>query len=290
MHRTRNQRTIRETVAVEGFGYWSGRDIRVEFRPAEANTGIVFVRGDLPDRPRIPARVAHRTDMPLRSNLQYGGARVEMIEHIMATFSGMQIDNCEVWVDEEEMPGCDGSCLAFVEALQSTEIVSQDAPRRRLAIHETVRASRGDAWIELRPGDGDGLVLDYRLDFGPGPIGRQQLSLTMTPETFLRELAPCRTFLMQAEADQLRAHGLGRRVGFSDLLVFGHDGPIDNSLRFDDECVRHKVLDLIGDLALADCDLAGSAVAARSGHYLNAKVLQALLTQSESNGRFRRCA
>ena len=290
MQKTRNQRTIRDTVAVEGFGYWSGRDIRVEFRPAEANTGIVFIRGDLPDHPRIPARIGHRTDMPLRSSLQYGGARVEMVEHIMATFAGMRIDNCEAWVDAEEMPGCDGSCLAFVEALQTTEIVEQDASRRRLAVPEVIRASRGDSWIELRPSDGEDLELDYQLDFGPGPIGRQRMRLTLTPEAFLRELAPCRTFLMQAEAEQLRAHGLGRRAGFSDLLVFGPDGPIDNTLRFTDECVRHKVLDLIGDLALAGCDLAGSAVASRSGHHLNAKVLQALLTKTESISRFRRCA
>jgi UDP-3-O-acyl N-acetylglucosamine deacetylase len=290
MPTTRNQRTIAKTVAVEGFGYWSGQDIHVEFRPAAANTRIVFVRADLPDHPRIPARVAHRTDMPLRSSLQYGGARVEMVEHIMATLSGLQIDNCEVWVDAEEMPGCEGSSNAFVDAMQQTEIIDQNAACCCLAPTEVVRASRGDAWIELRPSPEPGLHLDYQLDYGPGPIGKQRLSLTLTPETFCRELAPCRTFLMQAEADQLRAHGLGLRTGYSDLLVFGADGPIDNPLRFEDECVRHKMLDLVGDLALAGCDLAGSVVACRSGHHLNAKVLQTFLTKSQSLERRRRCA
>lgn len=275
---------------MEGFGYWSGRDVRVEFRPAAENTGIVFVRRDLPGRPRIPARVAYRTDMALRSNLEFGGARVQMVEHIMATLGGLRIDNCEVWVDAEEMPGCDGSCLAFVEALDQTEIVPQRALRPCLAVHEMIRASRKDAWIELRPAMEGGLWIDYSLDYGPGPIGYQRLRLRLSAETFCRDLAPSRTFLMEAEANRLRSMGLGSRTQFSDLLVFGPDGPIDNTLRFEDECVRHKILDLVGDLALAEYDLAGSVIASRSGHQLNARVLQTFLAKTQSVGRFRRCA
>ncbi|MBN1589366.1 MAG: UDP-3-O-[3-hydroxymyristoyl] N-acetylglucosamine deacetylase [Pirellulales bacterium] len=287
---TRKQRTIADSVAVEGFGYWSGRDVRVEFCPAEENTGVVFVRQDLPGQPRIPARAAYRNDTPLRSNLECGGATVEMVEHMMATLGGLQIDNCEIRVDAAEMPGCDGSCLPFVEAIDTTKIVTQDAPRRGAVVCETIRASRGNTWIELRPPTDTELSLDYTLDFGPGPIGYQRLRLTVSPDAFRRELAPSRTFLMQAEAEQLRSQGLGTRARFSDLLVFGPDGPIDNTLRFKDECVRHKILDLIGDLALADCDLIGSVIASRSGHHLNAKVLQTFLTKSQTVGRSRRCA
>jgi len=290
MHKPRQQRTIAGSVAVEGFGYWSGRDVRVEFRPAEENTGVVFVRSDLPGRPRIPARVAYRIDSPLRSSLEFGGARVEMGEHIMATLGGLQIDNCEVWVNEAEMPGCDGSCLAFAEALDGTEIVTQAATRRCIAVREMIRASRGDAWIELRASADGGLWLDYSLDYGPGPIGYQRLRLRVSAETFRRDLAASRTFLLEAEAQRLRSLGLGMRTRFNDLLVFGPDGPIENKLRFEDECVRHKILDLIGDLALADCDLVGSVIASRSGHHLNARVLQTFLARTQAVGRYRRCA
>lgn len=290
MQKLRNQRTIADAVAVEGFGYWSGRDVRVEFRPADENTGVVFVRADLPGRPRIPAQVAYRMDTPLRSSLEFGGARVEMVEHVMATLGGLQIDNCEVWVNEEEMPGCDGSCLPLVEAIDRTEIVTQQATRRCIVVREMIRASRGEAWIELRPAMEGGLWVDYSLDYGPGPIGYQRLRLRLSTETFREDLAPSRTFLLKAEADRLRSLGLGARTQFSDLLVFAPDGPIDNALRFEDECVRHKILDLIGDLALADCDLAGSVIASRSGHHLNARILQTFLAKSQAVGRYRRCA
>ncbi len=290
MHTTRKQRTIAGAVAVEGFGYWSGRDVRIEFRPAAEDAGIVFVRRDLPGHPRIPARATHRMTTPLRSSLECAGARIEMVEHIMATLSGMRIDNCEVWADEAEMPGCDGSCLPFVEAIDKAEIVRQEAPRRCIAVRQPIRASQDNAWIELRPLPEGGLWLDYTLDYGPGPIGHQRLRLELSTDTFRRDLAPSRTFLREAEAEQLRCRGLGARVGFGDLLVFGPDGPIDNTLRFEDECVRHKILDLIGDLALADCDLVGSVVASRSGHHLNARILQTLLTESQTVGQYRRCA
>ena len=290
MLKPRKQRTIAESVAVEGFGYWSGRDVRVEFRPAKEDTGITFVRGDLTGQPRIPARVEYRTDTPLRSTLEYDGARVEMVEHIMATLGGLRIDNCEIWVNQPEMPGCDGSCSSFVEALDRTEIVTQQSLRRQMAVGELIRATRESAWIELGPSTDGELWLDYSLDYGPGPIGHQRLRLKLTPETFRHELASSRTFLMEAEAERLRSLGLGSRASFSDLLVFGPDGPIENTLRFEDECVRHKVLDLVGDLALADCDLIGSVTASRSGHHLNARLLQTFLTKSQSIGRYRRCA
>ncbi|HLA85308.1 MAG TPA: UDP-3-O-acyl-N-acetylglucosamine deacetylase [Thermoguttaceae bacterium] len=290
MPKLRRQRTIASAVTVEGVGYWSGRDVCVEFRPADENAGVVFVRRDLPGLPRVPARVALRTDTPLRSSLEFSGVRVEMVEHIMAVLGGLQIDNCEVWVDQPEMPGCDGSSLAFIEAIEQTGVVTQPALRRCLFVSELIRASRDDAWVELRPSSDDGLWLDYTLDYGPGPIGRQRLRLKLTPETFRRELAPSRTFLLEAEAKRLQSLGLGARAGFGDLLVFGPDGPIDNTLRFEDECVRHKVLDLVGDLALAECDLAGSVIASRSGHHLNARVLQTFLTKSQAVGCYRRCA
>lgn len=282
MHTPREQRTISRSVAVSGFGYWSGQDVRAEFRPAAPNTGIVFVRQDLPRPVRIPAIVANRIETPRRTTLRAGGATVEMVEHIMAALGGLHVDNCEVWVDAPEMPGCDGSSLPFVEALSVAGIVQQPATRTTLVVREVTRLGNADSWVEARPNSSLGMSLKFYLDYGPGnAIGQQTLTLPVTPDSFRRELAPCRTFMLKSEADWLLAQGLGTRATLQDLLVFDSEGPIDNELRFRDECVRHKALDLVGDLALAGCDLVGHFVAYRSGHRLNAELVRTLLTGAE---------
>ncbi len=291
MHATRNQRTIAKPAAVEGFGYWSGRDVRVEFFPAAVNTGIVFVRDDLPGRPRIEATTAHRTETPLRTTLRSGEAGVDMIEHIMAALAGIRVDNCELWVDQQEMPGCDGSSLPFVEALDAAGIVEQNATRTQCFIHRVMRFGTHESWIEARPYGSGETLLSYVLDYGAdGPIGRQTLETVLSPDTFREQLASSRTFLLKEEADALQSQGLGQRATCRDLLVFGPDGPIDNRLRFADECVRHKVVDMVGDLALAGCDLIGRFVAYRSGHRLNAELVRAILAEEEGRKQLKKCA
>lgn len=292
MHSTRSQRTIAGPAAVAGFGYWSGRDVCVEFRPAPIDNGIVFVRSDLEGCPTIEASVCHRIEMPRRSSLQKGTVRVDMIEHVMAALGGLGIDNCEVRVDEAEMPGCDGSSQPFVEALDAAGIVVQDAPAQRHVVQETIRLGSTDCWIEVRPSVSGQTVLECRLDYGEGsPIGYQSYRLVLTPESFRRELAACRTFVLKEEAAWLLAQGLGQRVSVRDLLVFDDHGPIDNRLRFPDECVRHKMMDLVGDLALSGCTFIGEFIAYRSGHRLNAELVRTILSQTrESQCPRRRCA
>jgi UDP-3-O-acyl N-acetylglucosamine deacetylase len=290
MYTRRKQQTIARSAAVEGVGYWSGQRVRVEFRAAAADSGIVFVRGDLTGSPRIPADVAHRTDTPRRTNLHAGEATVEMVEHVMAALAGLQIDNCEVWTDAAEMPGCDGSSRAFVEALDAAGAVAQDSLREQRVIHDVIRVGGKDSWIEARPCCSGKTVLHYELDYGAHHvIGRQALELVLTPEVFRRELAPCRTFTLKAEAEALQRRGLGRHVAFRDLLVFDENGPIDNQLRFPDECVRHKMLDMAGDLALAGCELIGRFSAFRSGHHLNAELVRAVLAERATQS-LKRCA
>jgi UDP-3-O-acyl N-acetylglucosamine deacetylase len=278
MEARRNQRTLSATAAIEGIGYWSGRDVRVEFHPAGPQQGIVFVRSDLPGCPRIPAVVANRVEMPRRTVLRCGGASVEMVEHIMAALAGMNVDNCEVWVDQAEMPGCDGSAQAFVAAIQQAGIVQQEARRELFVVRQVMRLGNEECWIEARPAAGGKTVIQYELDYGSGnPIGRQSLEVALSPRYFHLNLASSRTFMLQHEAAALQEQGLGQRTTFNDLLVFDADGPIGNSLRFPDECVRHKILDMVGDFALAGCDLAGHFAAYRSGHRLNADLVRALL-------------
>jgi UDP-3-O-acyl N-acetylglucosamine deacetylase len=276
----RFQQTIAHPTQVTGFGFWSSQDVSVEFRPAPENSGIVFVRRDLDPVVRIPATVKHRIESPRRTTLAYRSTQVQMVEHVMAALAGLQIDNCEVWVDQPEIPGVDGSSLPFVEALRDAGVVPQKAPRPFLVVSDITRVGDDDCWIEARPVRDRSMSIQYRLDFGNDhPIGRETMRLAITPSRFVRDLAPARTFIMQHEAEWLRQQGLAQRVTTQDVLVFDDHGVMENELRFENECVAHKVLDMVGDLALAGCDLIGQFVAQRSGHRLNAQLVQALLAE-----------
>ena len=274
-----------------GVGYLHGADVRVEFRPADASTGIVFVRCDL-DRPvRIAATVGHRTETPRRTTLAVDGVRAEMVEHALAALAGLQIDNCEVWLDGAELPGLDGSAQPFVAALDRAGSVELPALRRCLAVRKVMRVENGTSWIEARPALVPGLTIRYELAYPQHPvIGTQTLQQRVTPAAFRRELAASRTFLLREEADWLRAQGWAAHVSPADLLVFDADGPVQNRLRFDDECVRHKTLDVIGDLALAGCDVHARIVCHRSGHQLNAALVDRLLREGQIVHEWRRSA
>jgi len=293
----RRQRTLARPVSVTGFGYFSGRDVRIEFWPAAENSGITFVRHDIGPAARVPARAALRIDMPRRTTLDLGGIRVEMVEHVLAALAGMRVDNCELWVDAPEMPGCDGSAAAFVDAIDAAGVVDQRHPVRQVVVERRVRVGSEDRWIEAQPPRTAGLSVSFELDYGSETaIGRQLYGLDVTPDSFRRELAACRTFIPQEAAQAMLNQGIGQRVTPRDLLIFGPHGPIDNELRFADECVRHKVLDVIGDLALTGCEIIGHVVACRCGHQLHAELARQLLEQEEiSDGRFavqaeRKCA
>jgi UDP-3-O-acyl N-acetylglucosamine deacetylase len=267
--RLRSQRTLQRPVSITGVGYWSGRQNRVELEPAAAGAGVVFVRADLTDAVTIPAVVEHRVEASSRTNLSVDGARVEMVEHLLSALAGLDIDCCRVRVHGEEMPGLDGSSLAFVEAIDAAGAEDLDAPVDPIVVDSPVRVGDDTAWIEASSPRFAGLSVEYELDYGNGPIGRQVLSLHVTPETYRTGLAAARTFLPAEDAERLRAAGRGLSATTGDLLIFGPDGPIGNTLRWPDECVRHKVLDLIGDLSLAGRPIHAHIRACRSGHRLN---------------------
>ena len=286
----RQQSTLADRVSVAGYGFWSGQDIRLEFRPAAADTGIVFVREDLPGKPRIPARVDLRVDRPRRTNLVQDDTSVEMVEHVMAALAGLQVDNCEIWATAGEMPGCDGSSLPFAEAIQSVGIRWLAATRPRYKVTSVVRVGDDDAWLEARPA-AQGMTVEYHLDYGPdSAIPSQSACQLVTSESFLEALAPARTFVLEHEADHLRSLGLGLRVTSQDLLVFGEDGLLENRLRFPDECARHKALDMVGDLALCGIELVGHFIAHRSGHHLNAALTRQLRALYDTETLSRRAA
>ena len=273
MHNARSlrlQRTLRRPVSVTGVGYWSGRENRVELAPAAAGQGVVFIRADLPGSAAIHAVVAQRIEAASRTNLCAGEARVEMVEHLLSALAGLNVDSCLVRVHDEEMPGLDGSSLAFVEAIDAAGIEDLGESVEPIVVDSLIRVGDTTSWIEASPPQFAGLSVDYELDYGPGPIGRQVLSLRITPEAYREGLAAARTFLSLQDAEQLRAAGRGLSATPSDLLVFGPAGLIGNTLRWPDECVRHKVLDLVGDLSLAGRPIYAHIRACRSGHRLNA--------------------
>ena len=287
----RQQATIASTVTVQGFGFWSGQDVKLEFHPAAADTGITFVRTDLPDQPKIAALVRHRIQGPRRTTLVDQGCAVEMVEHVLAALAGIQIDNCEVHVDRAEMPGCDGSSLAFTQALKSAGRVLQTASRQTITITQPIRVGDEESWIEARPNSDGQCRVTFELDYPAEPaIGAQTFTYEVTPETFEQEIAAARTFVLVAEAEALQSKGLGRRVTDQDVLVFDHAGPVNNKLRYPNECARHKALDMIGDFSLAGANLAGDFVASRSGHRLNSQMVFALLSQAAELKSQRRSA
>ncbi len=257
--------------------------MKLEFHPAAADSGVVFIRTDLPGQPRIKAGITNRVTGPRRTTLVSNGCAVEMVEHVLSALAGMKIDNVEVHVNQAEMPGMDGSSIPFVLALQSAGKIELDAIRATSWVTETIRIGDENSWIELSPTEDQSFELEFLLDYpGHASIGRQAFATRLNIADYCEQIAPARTFVLDTEADQLRANGLGKRVGYQDLLVFDQDGPIENELRFDDECARHKVLDMVGDFALIGTDIVGKFTACKSGHRLNSQVVFELLRQSRS--------
>jgi UDP-3-O-acyl N-acetylglucosamine deacetylase len=279
----RQQTTISNPVSISGFGFWSGRNVTIQFRPAQVHSGITFVRSDLPGNPQIPAVLENRIPGPRRTTLSKNGVQVEMVEHLLAALTGLQIDNCEVAIDAPEVPGLDGSSSPFVETLRNTNIVRLSAVKPVMVVREPVRVQRNETWIEAKPLKSPHFKINYLLDYPKAPsIGRQNFSVVVNPQSFVDELAPARTFLLQSEAAQLQQEGLGHRVAYSDVLVFDEQGPIQNTLRFANECVRHKMLDIVGDFALTGRDWIGEITASRSGHELNAHLASLIAKQNRN--------
>lgn len=281
----RSQRTIARGAVVSGVGFLTGADITLRFLPAAAGQGIAFLRTDKLCAPPIPALVSYTIPRSRRTAIARCGIVVEMVEHVMAALAGLSIDNCLVELNGPEPPGCDGSSLPFAEALLDAGIVELPATRETLFLrHNVAVQGASDESVCGAPAAENALTIRYSLDYGPdSPIEAQHYSVTVTPESFVNEIAFARTFLLEHEAHALRAAGYGKRTTARDLLIFGSQGVIDNALRCPDECARHKILDCIGDLALAGCDLSGSVEARRSGHQLNAEFVRRVkLAHAES--------
>ena len=265
-----------------GRGLFHGEEATLRFRPAECDSGIVFVRSDQSEPTRIPALIDHVTQRPRRTSLRNGTASVETVEHCLAACAGLQIDNVEIEVSGPEVPDVDGSCLPFVETLRRAGVDEQTAERRVFRITDPIRVADGDAELialPSLPGQPERLEILYELDYGPeGTIPRQFFRFELDSDQFADQIAPARTYLFAEEAAQFQAAGLGKHLGYADLLVVDEKGvPVENELRFADEFVRHKVLDLLGDLMLFGRQIIGRIHARKSGHALNRRLVGKLV-------------
>lgn len=279
----RHQRTLARPVDVAGVGFISGQPVRARLRPAPPDTGVVFVRSDRPGSPQTTAHAANVTDTNRRTTLGPPGDGVTLVEHVLAALAGLRVDNCTLELNGPEPPGLDGSAAGFVAAVRRAGTVTQNVRRPIVSVTEPIVVSKGGASVGIHPAADPGLRVSYILDYGFGsPIPRQTATVTVTPEAFAQDIAPCRTFLLEHEAAALKAQGVGRNVNVQDLLVFGRRGLIGNTLRYADEPARHKVLDLVGDLSLSGFDLAGHVVAYRSGHALNVELAKQILAREEA--------
>jgi UDP-3-O-acyl N-acetylglucosamine deacetylase len=274
----RRQRTIAHSVCVTGVGLLRGRDVLLRFRPAEAGAGLVFVRSDLPGRPQICAETSLVTGTTRRTTLGVAPRTVTLVEHVLAALNGLRIDNCMIEVDGPEPPGLDGSSAGFVSALLDAGIDLQSGKKAVWTVDRSIIVRAGGATLGIHPADNDDLTISYMLNYGAqSPISRQSHTQVITPGDFAEAIANCRTFLLESEVEAIRATGVGEHASARDLLVFGPRGVIGNELRWANEPARHKILDLVGDLALCGLDIRGHIVAYRSGHPLNLELAKTLI-------------
>ncbi|MDO8581083.1 MAG: bifunctional UDP-3-O-[3-hydroxymyristoyl] N-acetylglucosamine deacetylase/3-hydroxyacyl-ACP dehydratase [Candidatus Omnitrophota bacterium] len=269
------QKTIKNEFTLSGVGLHTGSQGHVRFKPAGVNAGITFIRVDLPGKPVIkadPTNVFDEEKISRCTTIGKGEASIHTIEHLMGALAGLGITNLTVEIDANEVPGLDGSSLEFVKALHKAGIVEQDELGDVFAINEPIGVERNGASIYAFPSED--FKVSYALDYPHSILGVQYFSRTITQETFEKEIAPCRTFCLESEAQELKKQGLGQGANYQNTLVVGEKGVIDNQLRFADEFVRHKVLDLVGDLYLLGVPLKGHFYAVKSGHRLNIQLLQ----------------
>ncbi len=269
------QQTIKKEIHFEGVGIHSGGKVRAILKPAPAKTGICFKRSDVPNSELIRA---------ITENVYQGKDRqtaigtkewkIQTVEHLMATFHGLRVDNCLVEVSGEELPGADGSAKLYTDEILKTGFEEQEAVREYMNITTPMYLCEKDCTIVVLPASE--LSISYTLSYHHADLSDQFFSSAMTPEIFASQIAPARTFCLKEEAEQLRKLGFGKGADFSNTLVFEKNQPIQNTLRFPNEACRHKVIDLLGDLYLAGQPFKAHVIAIRTGHHQNVKMVSRL--------------
>jgi len=275
------QRTLKNTIKTTGVGLHTGARVEIVLRPAAPNAGIVFHRVDLERPVAIPADALHVGETRLSSTLKHDGAAISTVEHLMSALAGLGIDNVHIDVSGPEIPIMDGSAGPFVFLLQSAGIVEQDAAKRYLRIVQTVEARDGDKWARFEPFNG--FKLDFTIDFPHPMFGSENrhVVIDFAEHSYVKEVARARTFGFMQDLEAMRDAGLGLGGSLQNAVVLDEYRVLNSEgLRYDNEFVKHKVLDAIGDLYLLGHPLIGQYTAFKSGHGLNNAVARALLART----------
>ncbi|MCG6932835.1 MAG: UDP-3-O-acyl-N-acetylglucosamine deacetylase [Gallionella sp.] len=277
------QRTLKSSVSVTGVGLHSGEKVTLGLRPAPVNTGIVFRRVDVKPVEEIIARADLVHDTRLSTCMEQGGVRIATIEHLMSALAGLGVDNAFVDLDSAEVPIMDGSAGTFVFLLQSAGIVEQSAAKKFIRIKKPVEVKQGDKWVRFEPHDGYKLTFTINFSHPVFASTRQHITIDLGEESYVRDISRARTFGFTQDVEYMRAQGLAlggsldNAIVMDDYRVLNADG-----LRFEDEFVKHKVLDAIGDLYLLGHPLIGAFSGYKSGHALNNALLRELLADEQA--------
>jgi UDP-3-O-[3-hydroxymyristoyl] N-acetylglucosamine deacetylase len=273
------QRTLKRSISCAGIGLHSGKKVNLSLKPAAANTGIRFRRTDLGGL-EIPASATHVGAVAYATQLKSGEATVETVEHLLAALASARIDNAIIELNTREVPIMDGSSAPFVYLLQEAGVKVLGEPRQYLKIMRPVTLSKGDKQIALYPADQ--FKVTYTIGFDHPLLRHQSRAITVTEHSFAEEIAPARTFTFLKEVEMLRQNGLALGGSLDNAIVIGDTGVLNSSLRFEDEFVRHKILDLIGDLSLVGHPVVAHAVVHRGGHALHTAMASQLLAETDA--------
>jgi UDP-3-O-[3-hydroxymyristoyl] N-acetylglucosamine deacetylase len=274
------QKTLARPLKFAGIGLHGGRPVAVTIHPAQANQGLRFVRGDLPGRPQILAHYSRVVDTTRATTLGEGGCTLSTVEHLLAALRGLGVDNALIQVDGPELPIMDGSAAPFTRFLSETGLRSLPWPRPHLLIERPVELRAGDQWMRVSPGEPK---ITYTIDFPHPSIRRQRFTVPLKPGAFRREIAPARTFGFLKEVEYLQAQGLALGGSLDNAVVLDDTGVLNaDGFRFPEECVRHKILDAVGDLALLGLPLLGRLEVSRGSHTLHHQFLEALMAREDA--------
>jgi UDP-3-O-[3-hydroxymyristoyl] N-acetylglucosamine deacetylase len=277
------QRTLRNSIRATGIGLHTGKKIMMTLKPAPPDSGICFRRVDLPEPVDIPARAENVGDTTLGTTLVHGEARISTVEHLLSAFAGLGVDNACVEVTAAEVPIMDGSAGPFVFLLQSAGIEQQDAPKRFIRVKKAVLVEDGDKWARFDPFEG--FKVNFEIEFDH-PIFKRRLqraTMDFSTTSFLKEISRARTFGFMRDLETLRAHNLALGGTLDNAIVLDDVGVMnEDGLRYEDEFVKHKILDAIGDLYLLGHSLIGEFSGHKSGHGLNNRLLRALLADKDA--------
>ena len=277
------QRTLRNSIRASGVGLHTGQKVLMTVRPAAPDTGIVFCRTDLPVPARVAARAGHVGETTLGTTLIDGEARVSTVEHLLSAFAGLGIDNAEVELNAPEVPIMDGSAGPFVFLLQSAGIEEQSVPKRFIRVKKTVRVADGDKWAQFDVFEG--FKVNFEIEFDHPVFKRrlQRATMDFSTTSFLKEISRARTFGFMRDLESLRSHNLALGGTLDNAIVLDDKGVMnEDGLRYEDEFVKHKILDAIGDLYLLGHSLIGEFSGHKSGHGLNNRLLRALLADASA--------